>query len=73
MFNFNPFSTSQDMARMSNHYEKKWLWEDNSVEIQGRIMVLAHCPHLNCHLPINQVSLQSLLYFQRYGLDRQPL
>jgi len=29
--NFNPFSTFQEMARTSNHYEKKWLMGDNSV------------------------------------------
>ena len=49
---------------------KKWLRGDNSINIQGRIMVLVHCPSPHCHLSINQVSLQSNLYFPRYGLDR---
>ena len=31
------------MARTSNHYEK---WGDNSINIQGRIMVDGHCPSL---------------------------
>jgi len=41
---------------------KKWLMGDNSVIY--RVMVLVHC-----HLSINQVSFQSLLYFPRYGTD----
>ena len=67
-FNFNPFCTFQDMARTSNTYEK-WLRGDNSINIQGRIMVRVHCPSSRCHLSINQVSFKSLLYFQTYGLD----
>jgi len=58
-FNFNPFSTFQDMARISNHYENKMLRGDES-NIQGRVMVLVHCPSSHCHLSINQVSFQSL-------------
>ena len=38
----------------------------NSINIQGRIIVLVHCPSSHCHLSINQVSFQSLLYFPRY-------
>jgi len=53
--------------------ENKRLWENNSVNILGRIMVLAHGPTSYCNLSINQVPLQSLLYFQRYGPDRNPL
>ena len=54
---FNPCCTLQDLARTSNHYERKnWLWGDNSINIQGRIMVLEHCPSSHCHLSINQVS-----------------
>ena len=56
-FNFNPFSTFQDMARISNHYEK-WLREDNSINNQGRVMVLGHCPSSHCHLSINQFSFK---------------
>jgi len=52
---------------------KKWLWGENYVNIQGRIVALVQCPSSHCHLSINQVSLQSLLYFARYGPDRQHL
>ena len=54
------------MARTGIYYEKKWLWGDNSVNIQ------VHCPFHHCYLSINQVSFQSLLYFQRYGPDKVP-
>jgi len=75
MFNFNPFSTFQDMARVSNHYDKKWLMGDNSVIqcIQFRVINLMHCTSSHCHLSIIQCSFQSLLYFPRYGPDRHPL
>ena len=53
--NFNPFSTFQDMASRATMMEK-WLWGDNSINIQGRVMVLVHCPSPHCHLSINQVS-----------------
>ena len=46
---------------------KTWIKGDHSVNIPGRIMVIVHCPSLYCHLSINQVPLQSLLYFSRYG------
>ena len=36
---------------------KKWLWGDNSINIQGRIMVLGFCPFPHCHLSINQVQI----------------
>ena len=56
MFNYNPFCTFQDMAKTGIHYEEnKWLQGDNYVNIQGRIMVLVHCPSSHCHLSINQV------------------
>jgi len=55
-FNFNPFCTFQDMAQTHIHYKKKWLWEDNYVNIQGRIMVLVHGTSSHRHLSINQVS-----------------
>jgi len=64
------------MAQTGNHYEK-WLWGDNSINIQGRIMVLVHCPFPYCHLSINQFSFkfQQLLSFKvicwtRYGMDK---
>jgi len=39
----------------------------NSINIQGRIIVLELCPSAYCHLSINQVSIKSILNFQRYG------
>ena len=72
-FQLNPVCTFQDMALTGSNYEKIYLRGDNSVNIQGRIMVLIHCPSSNCHLSINQVSFQSRLYFPRYGPDRQQL
>ena len=73
-FIFNPFCTFQDMARTGVHYENnKWLMGDNSVNIKGRSMVFAHIPFSHRHLSTNQVSFQSLKYFQRYGPDRHPL
>ena len=59
-FNINQFCTLKDMAQTDIHYEKKWLWGDNSVNIQGRIMVLVHCPSSHFNLPINRVSFQSI-------------
>jgi len=53
--------------------KNKWLWGDNSVNIQDRIMVLIQCTTSHCHLSINQVSFQPSLYFQRCGPDRHPL
>jgi len=61
------------MAQTGILYGKKWLRVDNYVNIQGRVMVIVHCPSSHCHLSINQVPFQSLLYFPRYGLDRHPL
>ena len=31
---------------------KKWLWGDNSVNIQGRIIDFGFCPSPHCHLSI---------------------
>jgi len=53
--------------------KNKWLRGDNSTYIPGRVMDSGHCPSSDCHLSINQVSFQSLLYFSRYGPDRHPL
>jgi len=61
------------MAWTVIYYEKKWLWGDNSVNIQDRIIVLVYCPFPHCYLSINQVSFRSLWYFLRYGPDRHPL
>ena len=41
----------QDMARTGNTYET-WLRGDNTVNIQGRIMVLWFCPSPHWHLSI---------------------
>jgi len=65
----NPFVFSKIWPRQES-VMKKGLRGDNYVNIQGRIMVLVHCPSSHCHLSINKVLLQSLLYFQRYGPDR---
>jgi len=54
-FNFNPFCTFQDMARTGINYEKKWLWGDNSVNIQDRIIILVHYPFPHCYLFVSQV------------------
>ena len=32
----------------------KWLWGDNYVNIQDRIMIIVHCPSSHRHLSINQ-------------------
>ena len=41
-FNFNTFCTFQDMTQTHIHYGEKWLRGDNTVNIQGRSMVLKH-------------------------------
>ena len=46
---------------------------DNSIYIQGRIIVLRVCHSAHCNLYINQVSFKSFLYFPRCGADRHPL
>ena len=43
------------MTRTDIHYEKQ-LTGDNSINIQGSIMIPVHCPSPHCHLSINQVS-----------------
>jgi len=48
---FQSLCTFQDMARTGNNYGK-WLRGDNTVNIQGRIMVLVFCPSPRCHLSI---------------------
>jgi len=53
------------MAQTGLHYEQnEWLRVNNYVNIQGMIMVLVHSTYPDCHLSINQVPFQSLLYFQ---------
>ena len=41
------------MALTGIHYEK-WLWGYNSINIQGRIRVLGHCPFSPCHLSTDE-------------------
>ena len=48
-----PFVLSKIWPEQATNMKIKWLWVDNSVNIQGRILV----------------SFQSLLYFPRYGPD----
>jgi len=66
---FNPFCTFKDVAQTGIHYKTQWLSGDNSVNIQGRIMVLVHGTFCNCHLSLNKVSFQFLSYLTRYGPD----
>jgi len=43
----------EDMTQTCIQYVKnKWLREDNSENIQSRIMVRMHCPSSHCHLSI---------------------
>ena len=49
---YDIFCTFEDMARTSNHYENKMLRGDNSIHIQGMVMVLVHWPSTHCHLSI---------------------
>jgi len=61
------------MAQTGMYYEKIWLWGDNSVNIQDRIIVFVHCPFPHCYLSINQVSFRFLSFFPRYGPECHPL
>ena len=42
---------------------------NNSVNIQGRIMVLVHCPSTHCHLSINHVSFRAFQDMARTGIN----
>ena len=68
-----PFVLSKICPRQPSIMPNTMLRGDNSINIQARIMVLGFCPASHCHIFINQVSFQSLLYFSRYGQDRQHL
>jgi len=68
-----PFVLFKIWPGEGNNMETKWLRGDYSVNIQSRIMFAVHCPSSLCHLSINQVSFQALLYLPRYGPDRQQL
>jgi len=47
------------MARTGNHYEN-WLRGDNTINIQGRSMVLVHCPSPH-KIPDRQTKRQQML------------
>ena len=55
-----PFVLSKILLRQASIMTNTKLWGYNSVNIQGRIMVLVHCPSSHCHLSINQVSFQDM-------------
>ena len=48
------------MTRTAIHYEK-WLWGDNSTDIQGRIIVLWLCPSSHCHLSPSFISMPTVV------------
>ena len=71
MFNFNPVCTFQDITRTGNTYEK-WLWGDNTINIQGRTMVLVHSTASHCkHFfmdnpgPVAFENGQALIFFRQ--------
>ena len=68
-----PFVLSKVWPGQASIMTNTKLREDNSISIQRRSMVLRFCPSSHCHLSINQVSFQSILYSSRYGPDRQLL
>ena len=47
-------TTNQNMTKKTSHYET-FERGDHSSKIQGRIMVLVHCPSSHSHLHIAQV------------------
>jgi len=51
------------MAQTSIHYEK-WLWGDNSININGRIMVLVYCPFSYCHLSTTKFNINPFCTFK---------
>jgi len=50
-----PFLLSKIWPGQATIMKNKWLWGDNSVNIQGRVMVLMQCTSFHCHLSIYQV------------------
>jgi len=54
-----PFVLSKIWPRQESIMEKKWLRGDNNVNIQGKIMVLGHCPSSHCHLSLGQASIMN--------------
>ena len=69
-----PFVLSKIWPRQESIMRyNKWLRGDNTVNIQGMVMVIVHSTSSHWHLSISQVSFQSRLYFSIYGLDSQQL
>ena len=64
-----PFVLSQIWPEQASIMKKNGYGE---ITLSIYKIVLVHCPFLHCYLSINQVSFQSLLYFQRYGPDKVP-
>jgi len=52
--------------------KNKWLWGNNSINMQGRIMVLGFCPSPHCHLSINQVSFKCQQEFSSFLPEKVP-
>ena len=72
-FNFNPFVLSKIWPRHTSIMTNTKLRGDNSINIHGMIIAIGFRPSFHCHLSINQVLFQSMLYFPKYGPDRQHL
>jgi len=47
-----PFVLSKIWPRQASIVKNKWLRENNSVNIPGRIMGIGHCPSSYCYLSI---------------------
>ena len=57
---FNPFCTFKDIwPGQASIMKNKWLWGDNSVNIQSRIVVHDHRPSPHCHLSIYKFDLNA--------------
>ena len=54
----------QDMARTDIHYKKKWLWEDNSVNTQGRIIWFQEF-HFNPFCTFHDIA-QTGIHYDKY-------
>ena len=67
--NFNPFILSKIWPGQATNMNK-WLRGDNSINIQGTIMILMHCSFTHCHPSMYQVWFQTHFYFPRYGQDK---
>ena len=68
-----PFLLNKIWLRQASIMKSKWLQGDNSINIQGRIMVLGFCPYPHCHLSIYQVLFLKLLAGQSCNYMLPPL